>query len=522
MDNLPTQSTTQDMAKHLFLILFILNSFYMEAQQPLPLKRVTIFKNATALITKEGKANLKDGLARLPIPSEVLFGGYWLGVTKDNSIKSLTFQNDKLEKSELAKELWQHLAANVGKQVTLSLSQKDEKTITGKIVSFEKEGMVVKIKQDNGKITLLNVQGVYQIDFSEEINKNYMEDSVRRMVLIQPEKAATELPLQELYMQAGINWIPSYLLKLKDDKVARLEMKATIENSVDDMTNAETELVVGSPQMYFGQRRDPITYDYMTVDVNPKASYEQPVQMMSNARVSGAMAEAADGAFDSEFSTEGEKSGDLYIYKIGKISIPKNGKGSYPVFATTVEYKDKYEGTIPDKTNYIYSRNCDQTETNYDVFHSLELKNTASVPLTTAPVMVVNPKEQFLAQDLLKYTPVGGAVDVKLSKAIDIVMRNAEEETQRTDGAKKVNKQTYGRVVIKGVVNIDNFQSKEVTVIIKKNVNGGVLTQSDGGKTTKGNSHIDQNPNTTITWEVKLATNGKKALTYEYEVFFAQ
>lgn len=72
----------------------------MEAQQSLPLKRVTIFKNGTALVTKEGKAVLKDGAARLPIPAEVLFGGYWVGATKDNSIKSLIFQNDKLEKDE--------------------------------------------------------------------------------------------------------------------------------------------------------------------------------------------------------------------------------------------------------------------------------------------------------------------------------------------------------------------------------------------------------------------------------------
>jgi hypothetical protein len=497
----------------------------MEAQQSLPLKRVTIFKNGTALVTKEGKALLKDGAARLPIPAEVLFGGYWVGATKDNSIKSLTFQNDKLEKNELIKDLWQHLAGNIGKQVTLSLSQKEKNTITGKILSFEKESMVVKIKQDNGKITLLNTSGIYQIDFNEEGSSTYKEDSVRRMVLIHPEKSATDISLQELYIQAGMNWIPSYLLSLKDDKTARLEMKATVENSVDDIKDAEAELVVGAPQMYFGQRRDPITYDYMTVDVNnARSDYggQMQSQMLSNARVSESMADAVPGGFNSEFSTEGEKSGDLYIYKIGKISIPKNGKGSYPVFATSVEYRDKYEGTIEDKTNFVYSRHCDPTETNYDVYHSLELKNKASVPFTTAPVMVVSQKEQFLAQDLLKYTPVGGSVDIRLSKAIDIVMRNAEEEKQRIDQAKEIARVTYGRVVIKGTVNINNFQSKEVTVVVKKNLNGAVISQSDGAKVVKGSSRVDQNPTSIITWEVKLAANGKKVLNYEYEVFFAQ
>lgn len=514
------------MTKYFFLIFLILNSFYVEAQQSLPLKRVTIFKNGTALVTREGKTLLKDGAARLPIPAEVLFGGYWVGATKDNSIKSLTFQNDKLEKDEISKDLWQYLAGNIGKQVTLVLSQKEEWNITGKIISFTKESMVLKIKQDNGKITILNTAGIYQIDFTEEANKTYKEDSVRRMVLVRPEKNATEISLQELYMQAGVNWIPSYLLKLKDDRTARLEMKATIENSVDDVSEAETELVVGAPQMYFGQRRDPITYDYMTVDVNNSRSdfggQQMQSQMLSNARVSNAMADVAGGGFNSEFSTEGEKSGDLYIYKIGKITIPKNSKGSYPVFANMVEYRDKYEGTIEDKTNFVYSRHCDPTETNYDVYHSLEVKNKSSVPFTTAPVMVVNQKEQFLAQDLLKYTPVGGAVDVRLSKAIDIVMRNAEEETKRIDQAKQIARVTYGRVVIKGTVTLNNFQGKEVTVVVKKNLNGAVISQSDAANVVKGSSRVDQNPTSIITWEVKLAANGMKVLTYEYEVFFAQ
>jgi hypothetical protein len=383
--------------------------------------------------------------------------------------------------------------------------------------------MTGKVKQDNGRSSFLQVAGVYQLDFTEEENKMYFEDTIQRMTVLKPEKSVTELSLQELYIQYGVNWVPSYLLKLKDDKTARLEMKAVVENVVDDFTDAEAELVVGSPQLYFGQLRDAITYDYLSVDGSAGGVHydAQPVQMLSNAVMrSQVAAEAEESAFNTEFSTEGEKNSDLYIYKIGKISLPKNGKGSYPVFATTVEYKDKYEGVIPDKTNFFYSRYCDPGESNFDVFHSLELKNVASMPLTTAPVLVINQKEQFLTQDLLKYTPVGGAVDVKLSKAIDIVLRNTEEESARIDQAKKVGKTQYGKVVIKGSISISNFQDKDVTVIIKKNVNGTVTAPSDNGKVTKGSPYNNLNPFSTIAWEVKMSPAAKKTLTYEYEVFF--
>lgn len=497
----------------------------MEAQQPLPLKKITIFKNGSCLLTREGKTPVKEGVARLPIPMEVLFGGYWIGATNGNSIQSLTFKNDKLERKETAKEFWQYISGNVGKTVTLSLSSaKSTETVTGKIISFEKESGIAKLKQENGKITFINVQGIFQLDFNEEANASFMEDSTLRMVVLKPEKATNELNLQQLSIQAGVNWVPSYLLKIKDEKSARLEMKAVVENGIEDITDAETELVVGAPQMYFGMRRDPITYDYLTTDGSTHQEYAQPSQMLSNAGFarSAKAAEMDESAFEQNYSTEGEKSGDLYIYKIGKITLPNHSKGSYPAFASTVEYKHKYEGVIADKTNYYNSRFVDNAETNYDVYHSLELKNNTAVPFTTAPVMVITEKEQFLSQDLLKYTPVGGTVDVKLSKAIDIVMRNAEEESQRNDSYKKINSYMYSRVVIKGSVTISNLQNKEATVNVKKFLSGSVLSQSDAGKSTRTGMGYENNPNSVIAWEIKMPVNGKKVLSYEYEVLYRQ
>lgn len=506
-----------------FASLLIIASFVIEAQQPLPLKKITIFKNGSCLLAREGKTAVKDGAARLPIPQEVLFGGYWIGATGGNTIQSLTFKKDRFEKKETAKEFWQYLSGNVGKAVTVSIMAKNNETISGKIVGFEKESGIVKLKQDNGKITFLQTANIFQLDFNEEANSSFVQDSALRMVLLKPEKATNELNLQQLSMQAGVNWVPSYLLKIKDEKTARLEMKAVVENGIEDINDAETELVVGSPQMYFGMRRDPITYDYLTTDGASSQEFQQPSQMLSNVAFArmDKVAEA-ESAFGGSFSTEGEKSGDLYIYKIGKISLPNRSKGSYPVFASPVEYKHKYEGVIPDKTNYYNSRFIDNNETNFDVYHSLELRNNTQVPFTTAPVLVVTEKEQFLAQDILKYTPVGGTVDVKLSKAIDIVMRNAEEESQRNDSYKKINSFMYSRVVVKGSINISNLQSKEVTVNVKKLLAGTVLSQSDGGKAVKTGIGYDNNPGSSIAWEIKMPVNSKKTLNYEYEVLYRQ
>ena len=73
---------------------------------------------------------------------------------------------------------------------------------------------------------------------------------------------------------------------------------------------------------------------------------------------------------------------------------------------------------------------------------------------------------------------------------------------------------------MKGTVNVDNFQNKEVTVSVTKTLSGTVLTSNSDGKVTKVNSYNYINPSSNIKWEVKLNANEKKVLTYEYEVYF--
>jgi major membrane immunogen (membrane-anchored lipoprotein) len=99
-------------------------------------------------------------------------------------------------------------------------------------------------------------------------------------------------------------------------------------------------------------------------------------------------------------------------------------------------------------------------------------------------------------------------------------MKNLEEEKSREDNAKKIGKITYSKVILKGTINVDNYQNKEVTVTVTKSLSGTVLITSNDGKTTKVNSYNYINPSSNIKWEVKLNANEKKVLTYEYEVFF--
>lgn len=503
-------------------ILVYITTLPLLAQNSLPAKKVTIFKNSTALMLREGTASAKNNQITLPIPSQTIFGSYFIGASKDNSIKSILFKNDTLKKPEQCASIWQYLAGNINKPVALSYipTQGIEKTVSGKVTDYDLHSGMLRFTTDAGKTMVMHVGNIYAVDFKEAINNTYVADSIKRMMVIKLDKPASEVQLQELYMTNGINWLPSYFLKLKDEKNARLEMKATVENYAEEINNAEVELVVGSPQMSYSQL-DPMTYDYLTTSVNDGAGggYAAKNYMQNNGIVFEA-APDADGFFDQNFTTEGEKTGDMYIYKLGKISVPQNSKGSFPIFAGNIEYKDKYEGSISDITNYYSNRFVPQEEQKFDVYHSLEIKNTSTVPLTTASVMVINEKDQLVAQDELKYTPAGATGNIRLSKAIDIHMKNTEEEINRTDNAKKIGKITYSKVVLKGSILLDNYQSKDVVVSVKKSLNGTVTEVTNNGKAAKLNAYNYTNPSSEIKWEVKIPAGQKATLNYSYEVLF--
>ena len=505
----------------IILILFLSN--LCMAQNSLPVKKISIFKNNTAMVVREGTAPVKSGKATLPVPGHAIYGTFFLGTSKDNPIKSMSLVNDTLKKQQKVAAVWQLIAGNIGKAATISFSpaQKLDKTISGKITSYNLQTGLIQVKEDNGKQASIASTDVYEVEFSEESNSFFMADSIQRSLVLNPQNTAENLSLQEIYMQTGVNWMPSYFLKLKDDKTARLEMKATIENFAEGINDAEAELIVGSPQMTNSGKPDPMTYDYQTVGVAGYAGqgYAYGNTFQAKAVYNGIAADAAP-AFENTFSTDGEKSGDLYIYKIGKVSIGANSKAIYPIFAGNIEYKDKYEGLVYDKTNYANTRTTDNEETPFDVYHSLEIKNSASVPFTTAPVTIVNEKDQFVAQDELSYTPVGAPSTIKLSKAVDIIMKNVEEESTRTDNAKKIGKKIYSSIKLKGTITVQNYQNKEVTVATTKELSGDVSSASENGKIVKHKGSANINPYTQIKWDVKLASNEKKTLTYEYEVFF--
>lgn len=551
--------------------------------------KLSVFSNGTFFEQKEGKLKFNNNKAHVDLPGTILQGTFWLAGSNDIKIKQIDIAVDTVKKVKNAQYLDDFLAGNEGKNVTLrftpaltTVANPTLRSLTGTLVSFNKVSGLIKLKTPEGKIVLINADNLNDIDFDATANETFKDDTLIRRASIYLDKPATEAPFNQVTMQNGLQWQPAYFIKLENDKDARLIMKATVENGTEvDYDKIDLDLVVGSPQLFFGTAADPIcdffapppptasytwdfdvdatenvnyrgsrfrrtftrnedfskNYNVVVTDANGATMYEpsidgiMPVNGVVPAMygdvtsgvidISGGYQVALDITGDKDYSSEGKKSADLYYYHAGKVSLPKNAKTLLPISQNTISYKHVYEANIGDITNYAYNRAVLTDEPKpVDVFHSLKITNKTAAPLTEAPVFVVNEKEDPIAQDKLNYTPVNEDASIKLSKAIDVSVKSKEEETGKDEKARKFNKKTYDKVMLKGTLDVANYLDKPITLTLKKALRGEV-TKPDGGAVTKPGRFLDINPVSLIKWEVELKAGEKKTIVYEYEVYIA-
>ncbi len=499
--------------------------------------KVSVFKNGTFFQKKEGGLKFTDKVSYIDVPPNALLGTYWIAGSKEVKVVQIDVRQDTIKKSREATSMYEFIQGNEGKQITLRFNQildKEKPTtriVTGTLVRYFSYSGIMKIKTPEGKMLVISINNLNDVEFEASMNDRFQVDTIVRRAKILLDKNANETPFTVVSMQSGIQWQPSYYIKLINDKEARLMMKGTVENySNEDLSEVDLDLVVGSPQMFFGMQLDPVSLSYLTSLTT--ASYNNGYMDNSRSLYSNNATQVASYDYngtanipiagDEEYTSEGEKVADLYYYKVGRVSLKKNTKTMIPISLATIPYKDVYEAEIGDITNYYVNRTVTYDEMQRtDAFHSLKFSNKTTAPITTAPVFVVDEDEKPMAQDQIKYTSINSDVMVRLSKAIDVSVKSKDEETgKREEKAKKYNKVYYDKITLKGTIEVANFLDKAITLSLKKIVNGEV-TKSDGASVTKSGRYNQLNPYSTIKWEVNLAAGEKKTINFEYEVYIS-
>ncbi len=506
------------------LVFCLLQVFVVSAQkkmQPLQATRLAIFKNGTCFVKREGIVSVVDKSFYMPAPEQVLMGTYWLSAGKEAAIRSAVIKIDTFRVQRNITDIKDHLRLAIGKTVILyrNVESASLQTLSGVLQAYNEKGDLVTLLNAQGQTVVAKASSFEQVAITGITGSTFMGDTAAIYTKVNLDKDVNSIKAATVSLETGIEWYPSYLVRIINDKEARLEMKATIVNNSSTYMNTSVDIIIGSPEMFYGKQLDPACISYLATDLltvdNNKFNFTSMQANMLNSTpylYNGGQPAGKASEDDAAGDKEGEKFEDLFYYRLGNLDLERGARVLVPVLSTTVEYKDVYTADLG-----INSTEADENQP-LEVYHGYRLLNTTSAPFTTGSALVLNKEEQPLAQTRIAYTPVKGVTEVRLSKAIDMSIKNDETEQHRekVNEAYRVNN-TLERIFYNGQIKLINYKDKPVTIRVRKTVEGAVQKQSDGGTAKKlKENYRDSNTIMLMEWEITIAAGATKVLNYNY------
>ena len=120
--------------------------------QPLEVKKIAIFKNGSAMMTKEGTCKVQQNQFTLPIPEQAVFGTYWLSSAKENLIKNLQFKNDTIKVKKAAASFAELLSSCKGTEVEIHYAPAGnlDKVASGTVLDIDDIYLTLGVIDDKG------------------------------------------------------------------------------------------------------------------------------------------------------------------------------------------------------------------------------------------------------------------------------------------------------------------------------------------------------------------------------------
>lgn len=483
--------------------------------QPLQPVRLSIFKNGTYFIKKESTVNVENGSFVIPAPTNVLMGTYWLGAGKGSTLRSIAVKEDTFRVEGKAKSPGEYLKANINSPVTIKtgLGATEQQSLSGILLEYNESSETAKIRTSDKKIVILKIADGYSISLPESASSRFSYDSVAALAKVNVSLQNGSTMASTFSLQRGMQWYPSYFLRLENDKDAKLEMKATIVNGDEQYLQTDVDIIIGNPEMFYSKELDPVCVRYINGKIFQFDNYQYnnaPVQAVSMLNT----VSRVNGIGDNEQypdDKQGAKLQDLYIYNLGKLDMESNAKLIVPVFTAAVEYEDIYTAGLD--VNSSLKRDGIAGE----VYHKFRIRNNQSAPFTTGPVLVMNKDEMPVAQSQVSYTPVKGAAEITISKAIDVQVKNEETEIKRELKFRKKDDSDYDGITYNGKITVTNYQAKQIKLRLLKEISGTLTTPLQNGRSRSTGKEWDKiNPVTVLEWEVIVGPGEVKDIPYTY------
>jgi len=394
------------------------------------------------------------------------------------------------------------------------------------------QAIIAIISTKEGDVAI-NRNSIYGIEFPGNYSAKILSKGKAKRIKFKMTTQKNKAKLSLSYLQKGISWIPSYLVNIEDPKKARITMKATLINDIEDLENVDAFFVVGYPNFIYADILSPMALDQaldqfvtsLESGGRQRGEYSRLANVMRQSVSAGYMDQSRpqplDQGYDAIKGVPGASEEDLFLYHKKGIHLRNGERAYYHIFSGIVDYKHIYEWNVPDTINVDprgYQQSGQQPKEKEQVWHSIKLTNSTDYPWTTAPALTISGWKP-LAQDIINYTPKTTKTNLKLTVATDIKTNRNEYETERQRDV-RLYRSSYDLVTVKGELYIKNAKSKDVTMEIKKKVTGEVLEVSHKGKIDKVAEGLrGVNFNSFISWEIPVKAGEEIEVTYTYKIY---
>lgn len=452
-------------------------------------KTVAIFKDGYGFFLREGRAHLIDGWCMTDYIPRATAGTFWFYTLENGTaVNTIRSTSKNMIKFESPNELVQTLGDYTGVQISLTTP---EVVTEGELLGVMNDLILVKSGKDVKVVQIKDVKTARIL-------------GQPLLIQVDNSKPVNDVTVRMGYLQQGINWTPTYTLDLISPKEARITLKATITNTVEDLDDCNILFVVGVPNFALKNQLDPLTAHSLGAAVLSAMppSVAGPSQAISNSRSADMLYKedetAVTGTPISNIPVEGLQS--LYFYDKQELDLAIGD-----VVMTTI-----MTGTVPYRVVFTWD-----VDSGKEVYQHVAIKNTLDAPLTTGPVMVVQ-NGKPVSQDYMKYISPKAEGRLKLTTTTDIRTAVKEMELERQP-TQVISSREYIPVVSQGQLIVKNLRNETSEVEVTWSVQGKVTEVTDNAEVqSQPQSSDGLNPKSSMRCQINVPPGQKHTITYTY------
>jgi hypothetical protein len=506
---------------YLLLLLTVPRWGHSQAQ-PMSTARMFLFQSGLSLTLKEGNLKLDNGRAVIEDIPEALFNCFWLNPAGAYQILKTVYGADTVLKDAEARNFFDILKANVGKEARVTYKvDKEVEDVEGTIMPFGINSDLARIRRATGGTIFIQRDQVLMVSINDpQARTLYQEMVIGNSTAIEIDKPMSTAPLQALFFQKGFGWEPSYSLLVRNDRTAALSMKAVIHNRGHDITHTNIKLVIGTPIF----RSDKGIDGSMRELVNALPGYSFPKPIGANNLVQVVTgeeknSEGVPGAVLLSAELLGydgrTQLGEMFILDAGSMGLKKNSKAYLPVFDREVTLDQTFACSIP---NFLPDPQepAEKTPSQpVEVYLNLSLRNPMSFPLLSGPIFVTDERATSLGQDEMPYTPADSALAIRLQKVSNLQVSVEEDVYTEELRVRLEDKSIVDRITMRGVIVVKNTDKKPLILNIAKEVTG-LVSRKSGATLSQVPGKAGLNNRVRLDWSIPVPGQNEQRIPYEY------